>query len=157
MKEFILNQEELSVLHQAIAHSSLKESASIKDLSKEGPIILNFILGTWCPLCLDHVRAINNVIQSNDVKIIVISTESINKLDREFSKSISGKLSDLPILFCSDVNRSLVNIFKLKIPVFGFSKPATFILTNDTIKMISSGVPNKEQTICDISHYLKAA
>ncbi len=155
MSVYILKQSDFETLTQIRAHSSLKDSFALSDLSTEGPVVLNFILGTWCPLCLNHVQAIANAVQQKNLKIVVVSSESLTKLDKEFSNEHITKLNGLPILFCSDSSRTLINMFKLRVPVFGFSKPATFLITGNQVKMISEGIPNKEQTVCDLSFYLK--
>ncbi len=155
MSVYILKQSDFEALTQIKAHSSLKDSHTLNELSAQGPVVLNFILGTWCPLCLNHIKAIAGAVNQENLKIVVVSSESLTKLDKEFTKEHSMKLNGLPIMFCSDSSRTLINMFKLRVPVFGFSKPATFLLSNNQVKMISEGIPNKEQTVCDLSYYLK--
>lgn len=152
-----LNQKDLEDLMNIKVRSSEKGDVGLGTMAESGPIVLNFIVGTWCPQCVDHLMAITAALKNNNLKIIVISNESQIRLDNEFNKySKWSKLENIPLTLHSDASKKLINIFKLKVPVFGFSKPATFLIHNkETVQVLSTGIPNTEKTICDLSFYAK--
>ena len=123
-------------------------------------IILNFILGSWCPMCLTHVKKLNekavNLLQKNKAKNIVVTTESEKSLRDSLSR-----VKNIPeiekLLFLSGASKNLLNEFGLRIPIFGLAKPATVVIQGlDTFMILTEGMPNTEKTICNITNYLAA-
>jgi len=152
-----INTKDLEELMKTKVRSIEGDDVLLSTLVESGPIVLNFIVGTWCPQCVDHLMAISTALKNNNMKLIVVSNESQIRLDNEFNKySKWSKLELIPLILYSDASKKLVNLLKLKVPVFGFSKPATYLIHNkDTIQVISTGIPNAEKTICDLSFYAK--
>lgn len=152
-----LNQQEIEdfLNVKVLVVGSDEGEINIEEFVNSGPVVVNFITGTWCPMCLVHLRAILSASKASNLKVLIVSSESQLKLENEFEKSSSWReLDSIPFAICSDSGRKLINIFKLKVPLFGFSKPATFLFqSKDSIQVLSSGVPNKEKTICELSYY----
>jgi thiol-disulfide isomerase/thioredoxin len=118
-------------------------------------IFLNFIMGTWCPLCMRHLKKIIEYgvsdLNNNPIDIYFISTESHQKLQKEFVLLDNENLKIDHVDFISDQNRLLVNLLGLKIPIFGFSKPASFLFTKGRrIIKVSNGIENTKKEICSL-------
>ena len=153
----ILNQIDLERLLSLKVISPNTEETAIKDLLKSGPVVMNFILGTWCPMCLGHLKGITAALKSNNATVVIVSSEPLMKLESEFKRHENwSELESIPYALYSDSSRELINLFQLRIPVFGFSKPATFLIQNsNTVQIISKGIPNSEKTICELGKYAK--
>ncbi len=155
-KEVELSSEEYAQVLDCEINLPEKDVKKLCDLINEGPIIINFIVGSWCPMCLEHINVMTTILKNTNFKIIIISSETQGKLDTEFEKlSPWAGMDRERLIFHSDSSRRLINLFKLKIPVFGFSKPATYLLQkNQPVKVLTRGIPNNSKTVCELSHYL---
>ncbi|MCB9095682.1 MAG: redoxin domain-containing protein [Halobacteriovoraceae bacterium] len=129
-------------------------------MRQDKAIIVNFVLGTWCPLCIKHFQDIYVSMKQHflddRMEILFVSTEPEKRIQKSFKdwRWINGEVPD-NIFLGSDQSRELINILKIKIPVFGFAKPATFLIEKDgLIVKISEGIPNSEKTVCELSHYV---
>ena len=62
------------------------------------------------------------------------------------------------VQFISGASKELLNTFAVRMPVFGFAKPATIVVEElKTAKLISKGVPNEERVSCEVSYWLNKA
>lgn len=123
-------------------------------------IVLNFILGSWCPMCLKHVKSLNesvlNLKNRNSAKNIVVTTEPERSL-RDSLCRVRGNSQLSQLYFLPDASKTLLNEFGLRIPVFGLAKPATVIVQGlNSFVILSQGIPNSEKTMCNITRYLAA-
>lgn len=153
--ELLSQQEVLSFHSEAIV--------PLKDLD-ENVLVFNFILGSWCPLCMKHVARLVEVLESigkKDYHMIVVTTESMKSLQDSLERVRKNK-KDLPgmdrVQFISGASKELLNMFSVRMPVFGFAKPATIVVEElKTAKLISKGVPNEERISCEVSYWLNRA
>lgn len=149
--ELLSNQDVLGFADKAIV--------PLKDLN-EKVLVFNFILGSWCPLCMKHVSRLVEVLESlgkKDYHMIVVTTESMKSLQDSLERVRHKKA--LPgmdrVQFISGASKELLNIFQLRMPIFGFAKPATIVVEElKTAKLISQGVPNEERINCEVSYWL---
>ena len=160
----MLSSDKLNELYETKLMSFDETEKSIQDVTSSKALLINFIVGSWCPMCIQHFKRIaqsmGDKIENETLELVLVSTESqkkslqlIQKLHRsEKEKSLSKLFKKTYVI--SDSSRKLVNILDIRIPVFGFAKPATFLLqTNGRLFCLSKGVPNLEQAICDLRHY----
>ncbi len=129
---------------------------------QEGTVILNFILGSWCPMCMKHIAHMVEVFDSldkHDYNMVIVTTEKMKSLQDSLERIAHKK--DLPgmerVKFISNASRELLNSFDLRIPMFGFAKPATIVVEElKTAKIISQGVPNEERINCEVSYWAES-
>jgi peroxiredoxin len=115
---------------------------------QRGPVIINFIKGTWCPHCslhLSNLRKWQDKIQFSNkgrlVTILIVSNEPISAI-RDWLKTNPGLT-----LFGSDEQGLIANHFGVKLSPENFLKPATFLLDADkTIRMAFGGKRTEEVT-----------
>lgn len=123
-------------------------TTNLKDLVGSRPAILSFIMGTWCPKCDNYIQSLIGAAdilnRGTGPEVFLVSTESNKKLRNYFDKG--GNMDQLPFRVISDKNKSLVNIFGLKIPIFGFARPAAVLVQCDqSWRILSKGLPSEEQ------------
>lgn len=163
MSEFQINEEQALTgeLLSALSSQNLfplgsSETIKIESIGSD-LVVLNFILGSWCPLCMKHIIDISTALLNmgkSKFKIIVVTTEREKTLRDSLIRVSEGGFSSENIYFIPGASKNLLNAFSLRIPLFGFSKPATFLLENlNTVKMLSRGIPNKEKVVCDLTGY----
>ncbi len=120
-------------------------------------IVMNFILGSWCPMCMNHIIAISKVLlemEKKNFRILIVTTEKEKSLRDSLQKVAEGGFNSSNLLFIPGASKDLLNSFSLRIPLFGFSKPATFLIEDlKKVKMLSKGIPNKEKVACDLAGY----
>lgn len=95
---------------------------------KNGPLIIVFIRGTWCPFCRMHLARFRNWIEKNKkhkATLIVVSTENSEKIQQWL------KRNPATYLFASDSNFILSDYFKVRIDPNDFSNAATFLIDQD--------------------------
>jgi peroxiredoxin len=103
-----------------------------------GPVILTFIIGTWCPTCQSHLAkmrnwTVNKTTQS--VTILVVSAQSLEAIRKYLEQNPTS------YLFASDEALDVVNLFECKMPMMKMSRPATFLIDTDkTIRMKHLGI-----------------
>lgn len=146
-KEIILNLEDLDL---TVLNPEQDDQTNLKDLVAERPAILNFIIGTWCPKCDAHIQGLINAADllntGRGPEVFIVSTEPNKKLRNYFSKN--GAIEELPFRVISDKSKSLINAFGLKVPVFGFAKPASVLVQSDeSWRIIFRGLPSEEQLL----------
>jgi peroxiredoxin len=144
------------IQEQSLFALGSREKVAITNIASD-LIVMNFILGSWCPLCMKHIVEITKVLKTmgkSDFKIIVVTTEAEKPLRESLMRTAENGFSSERILFIPGASKSLLNAFSLRIPIFGFAKPATFLIENlKSIQVLSEGVPNKEKISCSLSGY----
>ena len=92
-------------------------------------------------------------------EVFIVSTEPNKKLRNYFDKT--GAIGELPFRVISDKSKALINAFGLKVPIFGFAKPASVLVQSDeSWRIISKGLASKEQLMeysCSFIPYLAKA
>jgi peroxiredoxin len=160
---YTLNEATVSLLkEQQVFGFCDGKLQSLSELQK-GTVILNFILGSWCPMCMNHITRIVEVfysLEKCDWNMVIVTTERIKPFQDSLERLAHKK--DLPgmerVQFISNASRQLLNSFDLRIPMFGFAKPATIMVEElKTAKVISEGVPNEERINCEVSYWLRRA
>lgn len=108
---------------------------------KNSSVVLNFIMGTWCPLCTAHIKRIRDWQKSKKLKnllIIIVSTESI--------ESIRAWTQENPnnFIFCSDEKREVTDSYGVNFPMMNISRPATILIDqNGEVRMNHQGLRNQ--------------
>jgi peroxiredoxin len=112
---------------------------------KHGPVILNFIKGTWCPYCQLHLKNLRewqkDIVEKNRrfrTTILIVSNEPVTKI-REWLKK-----NTLPYLFASDEDSTVAKLFGVTLFPEEFLKPATFLIDVDGIIRMSFAGRRKE-------------
>lgn len=116
---------------------------NLSSVLQRGPVILNFIRGTWCPYCQVHMGNLRkwqksiSLKSSHAVTIVVISNET-TKTIREWLKH-----NNVTFLFLSDAEGTVTKNYGVfddeKISV----RPATFLIESDgRIKIAHQGKRN---------------
>lgn len=107
-------------------------SVEIDHFLHNGPVLLNFIRGTWCLFCRAHMRKVKAWLESTKVNVTVVfvSNEDRNKIRAWKEKSGSTGL------FVSDPDQEVIQRFGLEFTTAECSKPAMFLLDKDrTIRL----------------------
>lgn len=107
---------------------SSKREVKISDLVKNGPLLLTFIRGTWCPFCRMHMQKLRdwvNKLEGRNSTIIVISSETPEQINSWLEKN------PVPYLFGSDSSYYLSNYFGVKRKEKPFAQAATFMIDSD--------------------------
>lgn len=157
---FLTKGQKEELLHSSHETSEGQEIV-LKDELQKRVIILNFIAGSWCPMCMKQVEALLQFgmekLKTDAVDIYIISTESLPKLKREHQRAKDNLTADRlkNVHFISDHSRKLTNLFNIRIPLFGFAKPATYLIMKDEkVIQLSKGIPNENKIVSDLSDYL---
>ncbi|NLR91279.1 MULTISPECIES: peroxiredoxin family protein [Flammeovirga] len=117
---------------------------TLSEAIKEGPVVVNFFRGSWCPSCYKHLKSIRDsldYIYATGAKIIMVSPEEKESLDA-FAKK---KNFTFPMI--SDVDMSIMNNYKVTFEVTEKyqKKIKTFLFTdiaaNNAIHQASLPVP----------------
>lgn len=107
-----------------------------------GPVIVNFIIGTWCPTCSIHLQRIRDWQYQNSKQqgtMLIISSEKMDDLKTWI------KTNQYPYIFGSDPDLKLIKYFNLKMPMMKMARPATILIDTDkTIKMMFTGPRTKK-------------
>ncbi|MFZ4403988.1 MAG: peroxiredoxin family protein [Pseudobdellovibrionaceae bacterium] len=138
------NEQQIVKVGQTIDDFSVTLSRGTKfvlnDVLKNGPVIINFIKGTWCPYCQLHLKNLRDwqetaVRGSNrSVTILIVSNEKIANI-QDWLKN-----NPVPYLFASDLNGNVARIFGVILTDEEFLKPATFLIDVDkVIRMAFAG------------------
>jgi len=115
---------------------------------KSGPVVVNFIMGTWCPFCTIHLKKVRTWQEKlgKKVTMVIISSEPIEKL-RDWIKA-----NPMSYLFASDPSLSIADQFNANHFMLKTAAPSTFLIDTDhVIKMIFKGVrtDNKRKEMFD--------
>lgn len=120
---------------------SSKREVKISDVVSNGPLILIFIRGTWCPFCQYHMKKLRDwtsTLKSKKASIIVVSSESVENIQQWLTNN------PVSFMFASDPQYELSNYFGVRIPPRDFSQAATFLIDSDmSIRLAYSGKRGK--------------
>lgn len=119
-----------------------KREAKISSITKNGPLLLTFIRGTWCPFCNIHLRNLRkwvDKLRNKQATIIVVSSET----NEQISKWLES--NPIPYLFASDPNYELADHFGVRVPGKTYFQAATFLIDVDqNIRLAYSGKRNSK-------------
>ncbi|GBF50372.1 redoxin [Leptospira ryugenii] len=119
---------------------SSNQTLSIKEIVRDGPLLLVFIRGTWCPFCNIHLKNLAIWVETLKNKrgtVIVVSSEKLITIKRWLAYNPVG------FLFAADPDYELMDYFGVRIPPNQFSQAATFLIdTNLTIRLVYKGKRN---------------
>ncbi|PIP94940.1 MAG: hypothetical protein COW00_14150 [Bdellovibrio sp. CG12_big_fil_rev_8_21_14_0_65_39_13] len=104
---------------------------------KSGPVVVNFIMGTWCPFCTNHLKKVRLWQEKlgKKVTMIIISSESIETL-RKWMKE-----NPMSYLFASDPSLAIADQFNANHFMLKMATPSTFLIDSDhTLKLIFKGI-----------------
>lgn len=112
----------------------------ISDIVKQGPLLLVFIRGTWCPFCNLHLKNLAiwaESLQNKHGNVIVVSSERLMTIKRWLAYNPVG------FPFASDSNFELIDHFGVRIRSNQFSQAATFLIdSNLTVRLVYKGKRN---------------
>jgi peroxiredoxin len=112
------------------------------DVLRRGPVVLNFISGTWCSTCRRHLRNLQNwqerlLKDRKKITILVISAQDLATV-RSWLKS-----NPTPFLFGSDPSGEIARTFGVDPLISGIIQPATVLVDADgSIRLVHLGVGN---------------
>jgi peroxiredoxin len=113
----------------------------ISSIISNGPLLLIFIRGTWCPFCRMHLKKLREWVkklENSNASIIVVSSEPLADIRSWLDKNPQ------PYIFASDENQELSKYFGVHIEPNNFSQAATFLIdSNLTIRLAYSGKRTK--------------
>jgi peroxiredoxin len=107
---------------------SSKRKVLIKELVKNGPLLLTFIRGTWCPFCRLHMQRLRDwavKLEGRNGSIIVLSSEPISAINAWL------ETNPVPYMFASDEGSELADYFGVRVKPNKFFQAATFIIDSD--------------------------
>ena len=113
----------------------------LDEVLKRGPVILNFIKGTWCPYCQLHLKNLRDwqerIVSQNkqaSVTVIIISNEPLPVIRKWL------KANPVLCLFASDLQGVVARSFGVNLSPEEFLKPATFLVdSKKTVRMVFAG------------------
>ena len=104
---------------------------------KNGPVILNFIRGTWCPFCTKHLSKIRHwqdKIGRRSTMLIISNEETAILKDWV-------KQNKIGYLFISDPQLEIIKSYDVKGLLIDSTRPSTFLIdTDQSIQMIFKGI-----------------
>lgn len=118
-----------------------KVSFDLFQTLKNGPVVINFIKGTWCPMCDSHLKKIREWQSKLPQKItmLIISSEGRESLRKWQDEN------DMTYLFATDEDLKIINQFKVKRMLRSMASPATFLIDTDKkIKLAFKGMRTKK-------------
>ncbi len=112
-------------------------------------VLINFIRGTWCEECTDHLKRIeswSNKLNNHDKKVttIIITVEKENK--------VKAWLNDNPTsyLMSADEEGLVAKLFGLMVPEDAYSKPGLLLIDSQKIiRLISPDLIDSERKVED--------
>lgn len=107
---------------------SSQRHVKVSTFLTNGPLLLIFIRGTWCPFCRVHLQKLRQWVQhlkGKNATIVVVSTEPV--------EAIQEWLKENPIsyLFASDPEYVLSDYFGVRIAPKDFAQAATFLIDSN--------------------------
>jgi peroxiredoxin len=115
---------------------------SLDETIKKSPILIHFILGTWCPLCSLHLNKVRKWQEKYSEQSInlIITSEKMNKI-KEWQKG-----SQTTFMFISDPESKIAKRLGILLPLFNFPLPASFLInTNKEIEASYLGFRNQKE------------
>lgn len=135
---------------------STNQDIKISKIAENGPLLLVFIRGTWCPFCQIHMKNLAiwaSKLHEKRGTVIIVSSETKQHLQSWLD------IHPTPFPFASDSNNSLADYFGVRILPNTFSQAATFLIDSDlTIRMVYQGKrtnKNLEAIVSAVSHSQK--
>ena len=113
---------------------------SFTETLKNGPLLLVFIKGTWCPFCQIHLQKLRAWTESikSIVTTIVVSSESVDDITKWLRENPST------YLFASDKNGDAARKFRVWLEDKNYAQAATFLVEVDkTIRFSYAGKRDK--------------
>ena len=140
------------------------EVVSLASLLEQGPVVLNFYRGAWCPYCILELKALNDVlpeITALGASLVSISPNILEKAAAFAAENPFGFdiLSDVDNIVASkyrlvftlaDKLRPIYDQFGIDLPVFDgndrfeLPMPATYVLRQDG--MVAAGFVHEDYT-----------
>lgn len=131
-----------STIQNVQLNLSNKRTIEIDQILKNGPVVLVFIRGTWCPFCRMHLGRLRNWVERlkhRKATIIVVSSESVEKINLWLAEN------PVTYLFASDEELLLSNYFGVHIDPNDYANAATFLIdSNRTIRVAYKGRRNQK-------------
>jgi peroxiredoxin len=113
------------------------QEISLEELLRRGPVVLNFIKGTWCPFCQKHLYQLRSWQQSITLKsstILVLSSEGVGSLRAWLTEN------PMPYLFAAPKDsRSVFQSYGVDVERETFARPATFLIDAHKKVLMSYG------------------
>ena len=123
-----------------------KTEISLSELVQKGPVLLNFIKGTWCPFCQTHMKHLKDwkaKLFVKNVILLVISCESVETI-RHWVQA-----NPVDFLFGSVMDPAVFMSYGVNLEEYEFPKPATFLIERKMVVRMSyaeaRGISLKEQ------------
>lgn len=135
----------------AIGKDGKETEASLESMLQEGPVVLTFFRGSWCPYCVTELKAVEkriDKIESLGASVLAISPEKPSatlKLDKELKLDFvlatdydNGVAKELGLLFqMTDEMIEKYHEYKLDVPksngteTWQLPVPATYVVDTD--------------------------
>lgn len=102
-------------------------SVPLSQLLERGPLMLNFIRGTWCMFCRSHMGSVHRWLKEvrKNVTVLVITNESLERV-REWKAK-----EQMSYLMASDPEQGIISQFGLELTDEEFARPAVFLIDMD--------------------------
>lgn len=103
-------------------------TVKLSDLVNKGPVLLNFIKGTWCPFCTTHMsnlRKWQKGLNKKNINIMVLSNEDLDVI-RNWVKE-----NQFDYMFGHANETKVFQKFGIEIEKMNFPSPATFLIEKD--------------------------
>lgn len=107
---------------------STNTESKISDLLKNGPLVLIFIRGTWCPFCRIHLQKLRSWaenLQQKQATIVVVSSESMVNIKSWL------QMNPVSFIFASDEDYELGDYFGARIKPNTHFQAVTFLIDTD--------------------------
>ncbi len=111
-----------------IGRSSNKSDFQLRSLLMEGPVVLVFYRGTWCPICIKHLALLEEnieLLKEKNVQLIAISPENAQ------AQMDAAKKSSASYNFISDPSFEIMEKYNVK---YKASDKLSEMLANDSTK-----------------------
>ena len=109
------------------------KEVSLTQLLEHGPIIINFIRGTWCTFCSAHLQRLarwQSQIRKN-ITTLIVSTESRDAII-EWKRKTGATY-----LFASDETQAILKSFETELTASESMSPLTLLIdTNRVVRMV---------------------
>jgi peroxiredoxin len=109
-------------------------SLSLYSLLANGPVLLNFIKGTWCPFCQTYMGRLNKwkgQLIGKSISSVVISNETPDIIRAWL------KVHPMDFMFGSVLDPKVFASYGVRIQDHAFARPATFLIdSNKEIRLI---------------------
>ena len=99
----------------------------LSQLIERGPLMLNFIRGTWCMFCRSHMGSVHRWLKEvrKNVTVLVVTNEDLDRV-REWKAK-----EQMSYLMASDPEQSIIKKFGLELTDEEFARPAVFLIDKD--------------------------